>query len=262
MKHLSSNKSICTLLLSFLLILQIIAPISAKSFGIIGSVLSTDIKAYINGTGIPAYNVDGNMVIIGSDLRNYGFDVVYNNDTRTSAVTYTGTNGTWTPIPVPENAAASIGEKVMDVYDTDITVTVNGVKIQSYNVDGKMAFKFSELKVYGAYQYDNSTRSTSLYLNGAVPAQTITTDGIRPEFKEAMDAYEAFYIEYCDFMKQFNENPTDLTLFAKYGDMLVKVAEMNEAFEAWDEDELNNEELKYYLDVNNNVMKMLIDVAG
>lgn len=27
------------------------------------------------------------------------------------------------------------------------------------------------------------------------------SNGIRPEFKEAMDAYEAFYKDYCDFMK-------------------------------------------------------------
>ncbi len=89
-----------------------------------------------------------------------------------------------------------------------------------------------------------------------------TTDGIRPEFKEAMDSYEAFYTEYCEFMKEYSENPTDLTLLAKYADMLAKAEEMNEAFEAWDEDELSNEELKYYLDVNNRVMKMLVDVAG
>lgn len=87
------------------------------------------------------------------------------------------------------------------------------------------------------------------------------TDGIRPEFKEAMDSYEAFYTEYCDFMKEYSENPTDLTLLAKYADMLVKAEEMNEAFEAWDEDELSTEELKYYLDVNNRVMQMLVDVA-
>lgn len=88
------------------------------------------------------------------------------------------------------------------------------------------------------------------------------TDGIRPEFKEAMDSYEAFYTEYCEFMKEYSENPTDLTLLAKYADMLAKAEEMNKAFETWDEDELSNEELKYYLDVNNHVMKMLVDVAG
>ncbi len=184
MKHLSPNKRsgkcICTILLLTTLLLQLIVPVSAQSFGIIGSVLSTDIKAYINGAGIPAYNVDGNMVIVGSDLRNYGFHVVYDNDTRTSSVGYTGTNGTWSPLAVPENEADSIGEKVMDVYDTDITVTVNGVEVQSYNVDGKMAFKFSELKVYGTYQYDNDTRSTSLKLPGFDGTAPVVT---KPEEK-------------------------------------------------------------------------------
>ena len=88
------------------------------------------------------------------------------------------------------------------------------------------------------------------------------SDGIRPEFKEAMDSYEAFYTEYCEFMKEYSENPTDLTLLTKYSDMLIKVEEMNKAFEEWDEDELNNEELKYYLDVNNRVTQMLIDVTS
>ena len=86
--------------------------------------------------------------------------------------------------------------------------------------------------------------------------------GIRPEFKEAMDSYEAFYTEYCEFMKEYNENPSDLALLAKYSDMISKAQEADEAFEAWDEDELNNEELKYYLDVNNRVMKMLVDVSA
>jgi hypothetical protein len=52
-----------------------------------------------------------------------------------------------------------------------------------------------------------------------------------------------------------------LTLIAQYADMLVKAEEMNKAFEAWDEDDLSSEELKYYLDVNNRVMQMLVDVA-
>ena len=84
---------------------------------------------------------------------------------------------------------------------------------------------------------------------------------IRPEFKKVMDSYEAFYTEYCEFMKEYSENPTDITLLGKYTDMLAEAEKMNEAFEEWDENELSNEELKYYLDVQNRVMKMLVDVA-
>lgn len=87
-------------------------------------------------------------------------------------------------------------------------------------------------------------------------------DGLRPEFKEAMDAYEAFYDEYCELLVEYSENPMDLTLLDKYTDMLNKASEMDEKFEAWDEDELNDAELKYYLDVNNRVMKKLLDAES
>lgn len=87
------------------------------------------------------------------------------------------------------------------------------------------------------------------------------TDGLRPEFKEAMDSYEAFYEEYCDFMKKYSANPTDMTLLVKYGEMLAKTEKMNSAFEKWDNEDLNNEELKYYLDVQNRVMQMLVDIS-
>lgn len=98
------------------------------------------------------------------------------------------------------------------------------------------------------------------------PAQSKDTetaaDGIRPEFKEAMDSYESFYTEYCEFMKEYRENSTDLSLMAKYTDMLTKAEEMDKAFEEWNEDEMNDEELEYYFDVNNRVMNMLLDAIG
>ena len=96
-------------------------------------------------------------------------------------------------------------------------------------------------------------------------SQLPTTNGtetMRPEFKEAMDAYEAFYDEYCEFMEEYKKNPSDMTLLPKYTEMLEKVAEMNEAFEAWDEDELSDAELKYYLEVTNRVMEKMADIAG
>jgi len=87
-------------------------------------------------------------------------------------------------------------------------------------------------------------------------------DGMRPEFKEAMDAYEAFYEEYCEFMISYKENPTDTDLLLKYSELLTNVEEIEKAFEEWDEAEMNDVELKYYLDVTNRVMKMLVDVSG
>ena len=86
-------------------------------------------------------------------------------------------------------------------------------------------------------------------------------DGMRPEFKDAMDSYEAFYDEYCDVIKKYTENPSDMKLLADYTDMLAKAAEMTEKFDAWENGDLNSAELKYYLDVNNRVTQKLLDVA-
>ena len=130
--------------------------------GVIGSVVTTDIKAYINGAEIPAYNVDGNMVIIAADLRSYGFDVVYDNNARTSSVSLSANGGTWDPVINTLGDGLEIGTKVMNVYETDITMVVGGTPVTGYNVEGKMAFRFAELAVFGSYYYDNENRSTNL----------------------------------------------------------------------------------------------------
>lgn len=44
--------------------------------------------------------------------------------------------------------------------------------------------------------------------------------------------------------------------------VMTKMTEVNEAFEKWDESDLNNEELKYYIEVNSRVMQKLVDVTG
>ena len=87
-----------------------------------------------------------------------------------------------------------------------------------------------------------------------------TSEGIRPEFKEAMDTYEAFYDEYCELMKKYKENPTDLTILTKYLEMMSKIEEVDKAFEAWDSSDMSSEELKYYLDVSARIQKKLIDL--
>lgn len=77
-----------------------------------------------------------------------------------------------------------------------------------------------------------------------------------------MDAYEDFYDEYCDFMVKYKEPPSDLSILAEYADIMERAVEMDEAFQAWEDEDLNNEELKYYLKVNNRVMQMLVDAMG
>lgn len=97
--------------------------------------------------------------------------------------------------------------------------------------------------------------------NGEANSNKELVDGMRPEFKEAMDSYEAFYDEYCDIIKKYAENPSDMKILTDYTDMLTKAAEMAEKFDAWENSDMNSAELKYYLDVNNRVTQKLLDVA-
>ncbi|MGN0320487.1 MAG: DUF6591 domain-containing protein [Lachnospira sp.] len=87
-------------------------------------------------------------------------------------------------------------------------------------------------------------------------------NGMRPEFKSAMDSYETFYDEYCEFMKTYNQNQTDLKMIAKYTEIMKKAVDMDEKFKAWDGSDLNNEELKYYIEVQSRVSQKLVDLAG
>lgn len=182
-RKITQTRWLWSILLVFLCLLPLMTiPISAQSYSVIGSVLTTDIRATINGCEVSAYNVDGNMVIVAADLRNYGFDVAYDNNTRTCTITYSG-NGMWNPIVNTPVADDSVGKKVMNVYDTDIVVYINGVKVDAYNVDGHMAFRFAEMKVYGTYWYDNDSRTANLKIgngdNSVSTANIHTSDSDR-----------------------------------------------------------------------------------
>lgn len=87
-------------------------------------------------------------------------------------------------------------------------------------------------------------------------------DGLRPEFKKAMDSYETFMNEYCDFMKKYAESDgTDIGLLADYTEYMSKYADVVEDFEAWDSEEMNTAETAYYLDVQTRINKRLLEVS-
>ena len=104
--------------------------------------------------------------------------------------------------------------------------------------------------------------SAPISTEDATNQDTALINGMRPEFVEAMNSYEDFYMEYCDFFEEYNKDPSNMTLLAKYMELMTKATEMDQAFEEWENGDLNNEELKYYLEVQNRVMQRLLDVMG
>lgn len=77
-----------------------------------------------------------------------------------------------------------------------------------------------------------------------------------------LHAYEEFYDEYCDLMAQYAKNPSNLSLLGKYGQMMTKMAEVDAAFEKWNDADMTTAEAAYYLEVNGRVLQKLAKVMG
>lgn len=87
-------------------------------------------------------------------------------------------------------------------------------------------------------------------------------DGMRPEFKAAMDSYENFMNEYVNFMKKYMADPSDMSLLMDYADYMSKYSDFVEDFEEWeDDDDMNAAETAYYIDVQARVSKKLLEIA-
>lgn len=88
-----------------------------------------------------------------------------------------------------------------------------------------------------------------------------SSDELRPEFKQAMDSYEQFFDEYISFMERYKASDgTDLGLLADYASYMQKYSEMMEAMDAWDEQEMNQAELAYYIEVTSRISQKLLAV--
>lgn len=94
-----------------------------------------------------------------------------------------------------------------------------------------------------------------------VDSSSDSGDEIGSDFKAAMDSYESFMDEYIEFMQEYEDNPTDATLLAEYTDYLTKYSEYMEAFGKWEDEDLNDAELAYYLEVQTRVSKKLTEAA-
>lgn len=92
-------------------------------------------------------------------------------------------------------------------------------------------------------------------------ATTANAEGIRPEIKEAIDSYETFMNDYCDFMKKYAESNDQASLLIDYMDYLNKFSDFSDKVDAI-KDDLTDEENAYYLEVMNRVNLKLIESAN
>lgn len=114
---------------------------------------------------------------------------------------------------------------------------------------------------------ESATVSSATEAAVTEPSETPDDDGasdpgIDPDFRKAMDSYEEFMDEYVDFMVKFsNSDGTDLGLLAEYAEYMADYAEFCESFEGWEDEDLNDAETAYYIEVQARVNKKLLELT-
>ena len=137
-----------------------------------------------------------------------------------------------------------------------VSIKYEGFNIMSIDID----------KPSGSSTGSNVT-ATAAPETAKAPDETKANDtqlvnGMRKDFKEAMDSYEAFMNEYVEFMKKYQSNPNDTKLLADYAKYMSKYADMCDKFDKWESQNLNAAEQAYYVDVQARVSKKLLEVSN
>lgn len=165
-------------------------------------------------------------------------------------VYYRGFNTIEISLKAPDTAELSDSSEtpLSQVDDTTETPSVSEILDKIKNVENKISDKI-----------DSITRQENTDSTTASPSNSSEMiDGMSKEFKEAMDSYEDFFDEYVSFMTKYADSGNPISMLVDYGKFMLQLADMTEKFEAWQEEDLSDVELAYYLEVSNRITQKLL----
>lgn len=137
--------------------------VNAKVGDVIGTAYNTDIVVYINHYAIPSYAVNGQSAIIVEDLKNFGFDVMWNASERSLTIARNSSNNV-SEITVTKYEKS--GTKFADILETDIKVYANGKKLNSYALNGYTMIPAEELNIFGEVSWAEGERALKIWVDG------------------------------------------------------------------------------------------------
>ena len=97
--------------------------------------------------------------------------------------------------------------------------------------------------------------------NTNAPSSGEMVNGMRREFKDAMDSYETFFDEYCNFMKKYNSSNDTSSMLNDYLSFMSRYTETMNKLDALGDDNLNTAELRYYTEVMTRINQKLLEVS-
>ena len=171
---------------------------------------------------------------------------------------YEGNNIMTVEIKAAKNDDVSTSEPTTIEPSTDATTPSEPERVETKTNDTTAS---SEPELTETKPNDATTPDESAPVE-TTPNDTNFVDGMRKDFKEAMDSYEAFMDEYVAFMKKYSDNPSDVGLLTDYTKYMNTYADMVDKFNKWESEDLNDTELSYYIEVQTRVSKKLLEVAN
>ena len=133
---------------------------------VLGDVLYTDIKAYIDNRPIRSYNINNNTYIVVEDLLQYGFNVQWDGTARTLTV---GMLRTAHPIQYTASYTHPVvsqpnGAIAMPYYYTDITTWIGSTQVTGFNIGGFTCICMDDLAAFFStgYVWDGAARTLRL----------------------------------------------------------------------------------------------------
>lgn len=103
--------------------------------------------------------------------------------------------------------------------------------------------------------------------SSSIPAveETEEIEEVDPEFKAALDQYEAFIDGYCDFLEAYLKANTDtqLSMMEDYAAWMSQYTEVMDAVRTLDacQDEMTPTQLSYYIEVTARVSQRMIEFS-
>ena len=84
------------------------------------------------------------------------------------------------------------------------------------------------------------------------------SDGVDPDFRAAMDEYEAFIDEYVTFIKKYEEEGKPVSMLADYTKMMTQYSVFAAAMAEYESEELSDADAAYLIQVNARVQTKLL----
>lgn len=194
-------------------------------------------------------------------------------------------------LPVPEALMGEINSESDDYFSVDLGATMeqynayvtacqeagftvdyykSSSSFWAYNAEGYYvrvyySESWSEMSITISVPEEEEETQADAVTTTTTEKKTTTTTAAKsdldPDFKAAMDSYEKFMDDYISFMKKYQANPTSLSLIAQYATMMKDYSKMTSEFAKWEDEDLNDAEMDYYIEVMNRVNKKLLEIA-